>query len=248
MGAVDDAADLARLTGLPLLLEVSGGALDPLGEPDESRGPTINRRQLDAARSICRRLRPLGGNRPPGSLLVCPGIGAASGPTVAISVATAAAIEGRRTLLVDLDFLEAPVATALGLRQRPGIGDYLNTAAAPAEVLQAMELDGPALEPGRRSGRLVIIGAGSGSPTPMPPFTWERFSHFMEKAQRAYDFVVLSGEPLLAESQPCRVMPLADAALVCARAGETTRAEARAACSVLGRWTPPHASLLAAGA
>ena len=63
----------------------------------------------------------------------------------------------------------------------------------------------------------------------MPPPTWERFRHFVAKVTRAYEFVVLSGEPMLAPSQPGQLISLVDATVVCVRPAAVSSEQARLA-------------------
>ena len=136
------------------------------------------------------------------------------------------------------------MSVGLQLDAAPGIGDYLNRAAHPQLLLQPLALDGRAAGDG--AGSLVFIAAGEGSPDPMPPPTWDRFRHFLAKVTRAYDFVVLSGEPMLAPSQPGQVISLVDATMVCVRPAEVSIEQARRAAATAHRWFPRTVGLVTA--
>ena len=183
---------------------------------------------------------------PPGSVFVSEGIEADDGVSPALALATVSALDGRRTLLAEVDFRRRRMSEELGLPAGPGIGDYLNRAAHPQALLQPLQLEGRAVGDGVEAGSLVFIAAGEGSPDPMPPPTWDRFRHFVTKVTRAYDFVVLAGEPVLAPSQPGQLTPLVDATVVCARPAAISREQARLAGATLHRWFPRTVGLVAA--
>lgn len=241
---VSTSEQLARETGLPLLAEAPAKALGgPLAPGDGWL--SVNRAQLELARALAERLGSLTSGDPPRSLFVADGIESGDGVSPAVAIATASALEGRRTLLVDCDFHRRPLATGLALGDAPGIGDYLNRAARPQQLLQPLELGGRAV--GRaRPASLVLVGAGNGSSTPMPPPTWDRFRHFVSKVTRAYDFVVIAGEPLLAPSEPSMLMPLVDATLICARPSAVSHGQALQAGAALRHWMPRTAGLVSA--
>ncbi len=236
---------LASATGLPLLMEAPQSAL---AGPGEGRLPSssVSRAQLETARALIRALASLTGGEPPRSVFVSDGIESGDGVAPGLALATVSALDGRRTLLVDVDFRRRPVGTGLELDGAPGIGDYLNRAARPQALLQPLLLEGRAAGDGSGPGCLVFIAAGDGSPDPMPTPTWDRFRHFVAKVTKAYDFVVLAGEPLLAPSQPGQLISLVDAGVVCARPGVVTAAQAQQAGAALHRWLPRTVGLVAA--
>jgi len=242
---VSGAEQLAELTGLPLLLEAPESALDcegAEGRPSSS----LKRAQLETARGLIGSLSLLTDGRPPASIFVSRGIEADDGVSPALALATVSALDGRRTLLAEVDFRRRGMSEGLRLAAGPGIGDYLNRAAHPQALLQPLQLEGRAAGDGGDAGSLVFIAAGEGSPEPMPPPTWERFQHFVAKVSRAYDFVVLCGEPMLAPSQPGQLISLVDATVLCVRPGAISREQAQMAGAALHRWIPHTVGLVAA--
>jgi Mrp family chromosome partitioning ATPase len=242
---ISGAEQLAEEIGLPLLLEAPRGALAWGGE-EGLPAPSLKRAQLETARSLIDRLPSLTDGEPPGSVFVSEGIEADDGVSPALALATVSALDGRRTLLAEVDFRHRRMSRELKLPAGPGIGDYLNRAAHPQALLQPLQLEGRAAGDGADAGSLVFIAAGEGSPDPMPPPIWDRFRHFVSKVTRAYDFVVLSGEPVLAPSQPGQLTPLVEATVVCARPAAISMEQARLAAAALHRWFPRTVGLVAA--
>ncbi len=244
-GPIAGAEQLAQETGLPLLIEAPGNALAGPAERG-GRWPSLSRAQIETARTLVGKIDALTSGKRPRSLFVADGIASVDGVAPAIAVATASALEGRRTLLVDCDFKHRGVAPRLALVGGPGIGDYLNRAAVPREMLQPLDLGGAEAQEVEGPGGLVFIAAGGGSASPMPAPTWDRFRHFIAKVTKAYDFVVVAGEPLLAPSEPSQLMPLLDATILCARPSAVTHGQALQAGATLRRWMPRTVGLVAA--
>ena len=148
------AEQLSGETGLPLLLEAPESALaaGEAGRPS----PSLSRGQLETARSLIGCLESLNEGESPGSIFVSEGIEADDGVSPALAVATVSALDGRRTLLVELDFRRRPMSVGLQLDAAPGIGDYLNRAAHPQLLLQPLALDG------RRRRQLGVHRRGRG--------------------------------------------------------------------------------------
>jgi Mrp family chromosome partitioning ATPase len=242
---ISGAEQLAEETGLPLLLEAPQGALAWAGE-EERPAPSLKRAQLEVARRLLDGLPALTNGEPPCSVFVSEGFEVDDGVSPALALATVSALGGRRTLLAEVDFRRRRMSRELRLPAGPGIGDYLNRAARPQALLQPLQLGGRAAGDGTDPGSLVFIAAGEGSPEPMPPPTWDRFRHFVAKVTRAYEFVVLSGEPVLAPSQPGQLIPLVDASVVCVRPAAISREQARLAGAALHRWFPRTVGLVAA--
>ena len=231
---------LSDQTGLPLLLEAPESALG--GGGGGSPLASLSRGQLEAARSLIDGLRTLTEGEPPARSSSRRGSEEGDGVSPALALATVAALDGRRTLLVEVDFRHRSMSGGL-ISPPPGIGDYLNRAAHPQRLLQALQLEGRAADDG--AGSLVFIAAGDGSPEPMPPPTWERFRHFLAKVTRAYELVVLSGEPLLAPSQPGQLISLVDASIVCVRPAAVSVERAQRAAAAAHRWFPRTVGLVA---
>lgn len=170
------------------------------------------------------------------SVLVTSG-GPEEGKTsVSLSLASAAALAGQRVLLVEADLRRPTIATRTGLAPAPGLTDYLQGNAGPAEILQTIDLDAPSLATPAKNGsesdspsaQMVVITAGTQASTPAELLAGERFTAFIEKVTTAYDLVVIDTSPLLAVVDPVEIAPHVDGVLVCVRVRRTTRDQVRA--------------------
>jgi protein-tyrosine kinase len=134
---------------------------------------------------------------------------------VAIGIATAAALEGRRTLLMECNLVRPVLAARLGLRRTPGLHEYLAWQATAPELLQPLELAGAAVGPGGSAGQLVCVVGGE--PTHEAPglIASYSFAGAMRKVRKAYDLVVLAAGPLETEELSL-IAPFADAVALCA--------------------------------
>lgn len=164
--------------------------------------------------------------------------------TVALGLAWAEALAGRRTLLVDCDLRRPTIAERLGLEARPGLSEFLAGEAQPHEVLRTVEVGGS----GRgEPAQLVCIPAGRPSPDHAELLSSDVFARFLEQVSEAYDRVVLDSAPLLPVSDTLEIVPRADAILLCLRMGKTTRDDTRAARAALAHFpTKPVGVVLTA--
>jgi capsular exopolysaccharide synthesis family protein len=151
--------------------------------------------------------------------------------TVATSLASAYVLAGKRTLLVECDLRRPTLAKRLGAETGPGLSDYLVGNATPAEVVQRIPL-APASQEGPAPAAvptLVAITAGSPTPRPAELLASKRFAGFLDQVRDAYDVVVLDSTPLLSVGDALQLVPRVDGVVLCVRAAQTTREQARAA-------------------
>jgi polysaccharide biosynthesis transport protein len=148
--------------------------------------------------------------------------------TVATSLASAYVLAGKRTLIVECDLRRPTMAKRLGAEQGPGLSDYLIGQATPSEVVQRIPL-APGTENGTGAPTLVAITAGSPTPRPAELLASKRFGAFLEQVREAYDIVVLDSTPLLSVGDALQIVPRVDGVVLCVRAEQTTREQARAA-------------------
>jgi capsular exopolysaccharide synthesis family protein len=185
-------------------------------------------------------------DRPIKSILVTSPLPEEGKSTVAASLATANAAAGKRTLLVECDLRRPCLSDRLAVNRSPGLSDYLAGQASPADIVQVVTLtetgsnayakngdDPPTAE--AEAGRLVVIVAGSQSIRPAELLGSQRFRSFLEEVGAAYDTVVIDTPPLLSVSDTLEIVPLADSVLLCIRADQTTRDQARAVQDALAR-------------
>ena len=222
--------------GLPVLGRVSRTALGHAGLARNGQAP-MSDADFEAFRVLRMNLAYLAKGEPVRSVLVTSGLPDEGKSTVSAALASAAVLAGQRTLLVECDLRRPCFAQRLGIQPQPGLSDYLLGNSSPQDILQVVELSEPvrangsetAAQPRASAGTLVCIAAGSLVSNPAELLISERFKDFLEKVSRAYHLVVLDASPLLAVVDAMEILPQVDAAIMCVRAQQTTREQARAA-------------------
>lgn len=220
--------------GVPVLGRVPKAALGYSGL-FANGSPPMPESEFEAFRVLRMNLGALATNgRPLRSVLVTSGLPEEGKSTVSIALASAAAVAGQRTLLVECDLRRPSFQRRLGLERQPGLTDYLLGEAVPQEVLQTVALTHPGSSNGNGkaargpAGTLICIAAGSPAPNPAELLVSPRFGDFLAKVTATYDLVVLDGGPLLAIVDPLELVPQVDGVVLCVRAQRTTRDQARA--------------------
>jgi succinoglycan biosynthesis transport protein ExoP len=226
---------------LPVIGRVPADALGEIGFANGSGEDAEG--HLEAFRVLRTNLEFLRAGNPLRSVLVTSGQPEEGKSTVAMALAGAAAVAGKRTLLVECDLRRPCFADRLGLDPEPGLTDYLVGRAAPADVLQVVSLISPsgvngtedAKESKESGANMVCITAGSSAPLPAELLGSERFADFLSKVSKAYDLVVLDTSPILSVVDALELAPQVDGMVICVRLSQTTREEARAAREAIGR-------------
>jgi capsular exopolysaccharide synthesis family protein len=226
--------------GLPVLGRVSRTAL---GHPGLARNgkSSMSDADFEAFRVLRMNLAYLAKGDAVRSVLVTSGLPEEGKSTVSAALASAAVLAGQRSLLVECDLRRPCFAQRFGIQPQPGLTDYLLGNAEPQDILQTVELVEPARVNGSgapipssdSAGTLVCIAGGSLVSNPAELLISERFKDFLEKVSKAYDLVVLDASPLLPVVDSLELLPQVDAAIVCVRAQQTTREQARAARAAL---------------
>jgi Mrp family chromosome partitioning ATPase len=174
-----------------------------------SRPGAVRRAELDA---YFRLLDAVGGA----------GVVSTTGPdrlAVALGLATAATVAGRRTALLECDLNGPALARALGLSPRPGFSEYLGGTAGAGEILQPLVAAGPASR--NAAAPLVCVVAGTIASPTATALASERCREALRRLRSAYDLLAICGPPLGAERDAlAQIAAEADATLLCARGGE----------------------------
>jgi tyrosine-protein kinase len=174
----------------------------------------------------------------PRSVAVTSGLPEEGKSTVAVSLATVAALAGRRTLLVECDLRRPSTARRMGIPIAPGLTDYIAGSAELEDVLQEVSIGaargpnglGPSGPPtADAGGALVCVPAGVPPEHPAEMLGSTRFQAFLRQVAERFDFVVLDTAPLLSVVDTRELLPYVDGVLLCVRAAKTTDEEARAA-------------------
>ena len=242
-----DSEEIKATLDLPVVGMVRIEALGNAAYVPNGRGPMTDQ-DVESFRILRTNLAFLDVDRPITSVLVTSPLPEEGKSTVAASLAAANAASGRRTLLVECDLRRPSLPARLSVNRSPGLTDYLAGEASAAEILQVVTLSevDPAFKGGKGgggagagagagggaanavAGKLAVIAAGSPSVRPAELLGSPRFRAFLEQVCAAYDTVVLDTPPLLSVSDTLEIVPLVDSVLLCIRADQTTRDEARA--------------------
>ncbi|WP_354697400.1 hypothetical protein DSM112329_03025 [Paraconexibacter sp. AEG42_29] len=199
--------------------------------PRKRRG---NRRDEDVEpfRILRTNLALVSSGRESKTVLVSSPLPAEGKSTVAIGLAWAEAMTGRRTLLVDCDLRRPSVAERLGIPASPGLADFLRGDAEPSEIVHSLELEGLS---GKAATSLVCIPAGAHTENHAELLESERFENFLAQVSEVYDRIILDSAPLLPVSDTLALLPRADCVVLCLRLGQTTRDDGEAAKATLDR-------------
>jgi succinoglycan biosynthesis transport protein ExoP len=238
--------DVHEELDLPVLSKVSDTAMGLSAFVQNGR-PEPRGVDLESFRILRTNLEFLRSDPPLRSVLVTSALPEEGKSTVAVGLASAAAMAGKRTLLVECDLRRPSLAERIGLERSPGLSDYLAGKAAPQEILQEVGIGDPigpngdpvALE--ETGLKLVCIAAGTQAPAPAEMLESERCRDFLAKVSRAYEVVVLDTAPLLSVVDTLALVPQVDGVIMCVRLSQTTRAQAQAAKAAVDHL--PHGSL-----
>ncbi len=248
-----DSQEIQDEFDLPVLGFIRNNALGHAGAVANGSGP-MTEQDVESFRILRTNLEFLDVDRPPRSIVVTSPLPGEGKSTVAASVALSFAAAGRRTLLVECDLRRPCLAKRLPVDSEPGLSDYLSGRVDPEAILQVVSrpedtglADG---EGGRQvNGRadLVVITAGASTDHPAELLGSDRFRTFIEEVSGAYEIVVVDTPPVLSVADTLEILPLVEGVLVCIRADQTTRDQARAFKEALGRLPARSAGLVITG-
>ncbi len=208
--------------------------LGPLDDPDE-----------ESFRILRQNVRYLAAATGTSTVLVTSAMAQEGKSTVAACLAVTTAEAGMRTLLVECDLRRPVLSDRFGIKDSPGLTDYLTGNTEPHEILQPVPGPGLADRPngngsvaptGQQEGcNLVCITSGTTVPRPAELLASDRFHRFLSEVSEAYDSVILDTAPLLPVADTLGIIPDVATLLVCVRLERTTRDQARAAQAALDR-------------
>lgn len=236
-------SDVHEELGMPVLAKVPERVMGGAGFVQNGRPPAADI-DLETFRVLRTNLDFLGEDRRVKTILVTSGLAEEGKSTVAAGLASAAAVGGRETVLIECDLRRPSLADRLGIKRTPGLSDYLQGRATPQEVVQpvstgpAFSSNGNTPSAGRDAGKLVAITAGTHIPRPAELLGTEKFREFIVQVTEVYDLVVIDTSPVLSVVDALELVPQVDGVIVCARLSKTTRDEARAVRAALDRLPP----------
>lgn len=245
-------SELAEEADLPLLGVVREGALgrvnfgDVVGKDHEAEV------DLESFRILRMNLDFMDVDRPVKRVLVTSPLPEEGKSTVAGSLAVAAGLAGRETLLVEGDLRRPVLSERLGIDREPGLTDYLAGVAQPQQVLRTVPLgatgsNGASPDTGVGARSITMLPAGAAVPRPTELIGSKRFAGFADEIAKAYDFVIFDSAPLLSTADTLELVQHVDAIVLCVRSDQTTRDQLRAALDALGRLPERPVGLVVTG-
>jgi capsular exopolysaccharide synthesis family protein len=217
---VRDAAAAARATGTPLLASVP--AIENPGD-----GMVLMTDPASAGAEAFRRLRVVlapqpGGNS--GRTVLFTSARAGEGKSFcALNHATALAMQGHRTLLLDADLRSAGLSREfVSGTEESGLGGYLAGKIEPANACYATSLP-----------NLYVLSSGPMRPDAAELLAGTRFPSLLEDAFRWFDRVVIDAPPVLAVSDALSIARYADRCCLVVRDGGSDRRDLRRAADLI---------------
>ena len=204
--------ELERLAGAPLLAvlpdvradteddAVLAAMAEPNGLPSEAY------RRLRGAVQLISRAQPLR------TLIVSSPLEGEGKTTTAVNLAVAFAQTGRQVILVSADLHRPRVHEFFGLETEPGLTDVLSGERSLPEIVQDPGID-----------NLRVIVSGQAAPRSHELLDPDRIGGLFGELREAADLVILDTPPILAVADTILLTPHADAVLLVAREGKTTR-------------------------
>ena len=185
--------DVERLTGLEVL-----GAIPLIkSQPQEAEKkcpypqiPDGNPLAEEAVRTLRAGLSFLGDKTERQTFLITSAVPSEGKSWVSSNLATAFALQGDKTLLVDFDLRKPTQHSIFDLDPKhPGITDYLSQGAHLEDVVQTPEALSEA--------DLWIVGAGTRAPNPAELLTSHNVEAFMQDAMQYFDRIIVDTPPVL---------------------------------------------------
>jgi capsular exopolysaccharide synthesis family protein len=142
--------------------------------------------------------------------------------TLVANLAVSMAQSGKRVILVDADFRRPRIHKLFGVSGERGLATVISGDGEVADVIQETSVPG-----------LSVLPCGPHPHNPAELLTQPRLKELLDYLRDQYDFVLLDTPPLLAVTDPCVVVPLADGALLTIRIGKNARPHAKRAKEIL---------------
>jgi capsular exopolysaccharide synthesis family protein len=228
-----DANDVGEAMQLPMLGHVHADTLG-IGRAGEDGHARFDGQDMETFRMLRQSVDHLS-EQHGGRILVTSSTPSEGKSTLALGLALVNAAVGKRTLLVECDLRRPVLAARLGLRSGPGLAQYLAGHADAPDILQPYAISHAFDAPSGDPRSITCIVAGSHATEPAELLGSERFAEFITEVAEVYDVVVVDSTPLLSVVDALELAAHCDRIVMCVRAHQTTRQEAIAGATTLGR-------------
>lgn len=158
--------------------------------------------------------------------IICTSAVAGEGKTfTAVNFSIALAQQGRRTLLIDLDFRRPAVSETFGWpASRPGVADYVLKRASFADIVTTSPVE-----------KLSVIPAGSKITNPAETLNAPEIAQLLDEAGNHYDCVILDTAPINPVADTLNLLPHTKFLLLVIESGRTPIKTVQRAMTILER-------------
>jgi capsular exopolysaccharide synthesis family protein len=218
--SVNSAVDLEAAADAPVLTVVGFDkriAEEPVSFRADPHGP-----RAEAFRQLRTNMQFINVDRRPRTIAVTSCLPEEGKSLVALNLAVALAEAGFAVCLVEADLRRPTLAGTLGLVGEVGLTTLLIGSAGLAEVTQ-------------RAGNLSVVTSGPIPPNPSELLISEQARTVLAEIAAGYDYTIIDTAPLLPVADAAEVAALADATILVARSGRTTRGQVARGVEVLAR-------------
>lgn len=155
---------------------------------------------------------------------------------VAINLASAFAMAGRRVLLMDADLRRRTLSHDCGGRGRRGLTSWLlNKVDAPEVLTHPLAGAAPGVD---------VMYSGSSVPNPVSLLSHPRMAELVGELRRRYDVILIDSPPYAALADTALLMPLCDAVLYLIRSGMVRKQYLHSVQQLAEQGKLPHAGLI----
>lgn len=221
--SIGDAAELARVTDLPVLSTVP---VERLPDRRPIAWSNAGDPAVESYRGLRTNLQFIALDRTIRTIQVVSALPGEGKTTTASNLAVVLAQAGHWVLLVDADLRRPRLHEAFGLESSPGLTDVL-LGASPEDSCRDAGVDG--------APTLRVCTAGTPPPNPSELLSARRTHEAFADLASRFDFVVIDSAPVLPVADSVALAASADAVLVVVQAGRTSRDDVVEAVARLGR-------------
>src|SRR5580704_14955212 len=209
--------------GLPII-----GTVPSLPTPKQRKAdPEISAQVIEAFRTIRLHIREMfPPDAPVQFTITSPGAGEGKS-LVSSNLAMSFAESGRRTLLIDGDIRRGQLHETFGMRQSPGLLDYLLNHSALDEVLQETDYEG-----------LTLVTCGTRRHRGPELLQSNALEAFMSAVRPFFDVIIVDSPPLGAGIDPFALAKATGALVVVLRVGRSDIKMAQARLQAMDRFVP----------